>query len=453
MAATDPAANAQPSTTMNPPPPKRQRTRRRARSKKVSATSKAVDDVERQLTLTEIRAAKTSWLANFPHDPKTGRKIKQNARVKAAAWETYKSGQIKYAGRKMNKTFEAEYKLMRRHTNPLEYFRYRSGLTRNFPTNARTALTEEQFDFYIECGGTANVNDLVTKQSNVSSLTQAEPSVQRSNRKRAHSQLQSSSITAASSVAVGNSIALDDATMLAMLTASVNSIPPPLGPPTFRPNHNGGPHTSSMTATTTTMPTAMTIGTSVDGALSMAPSTLANGSQNVLKAEKCEHFDQRYAALLQLQAGLTVAEEEKLAKRKWDVYEMSKQRLRALESHTRDILRTSPELIGTVLMGAMPVTEQRTMLFDVWLTDNRVLIKGLVQDPEEFLYAYKRLHSRDDAWNDFTLEFKACLMWYPLAFGPVWELIQRVFAPFALKACSSDKQELDEDGDDDDGEQ
>lgn len=122
--------------------------KRRKRSKRAKKSS---DSVEKHLNLTQVRSAKASWLAHFPVDAVTGRKIKQDKLEKEAAWIKYKGGQIQYAGRKMKKTYEAEAKFIRRHTVALDYYKYRTNKTRNFPTNARDALNKEQFEFYKVC--------------------------------------------------------------------------------------------------------------------------------------------------------------------------------------------------------------------------------------------------------------------------------------------------------------
>lgn len=268
---------------------------------------------------------------------------------------------------------------------------------------------------------TVDVNELVSQQRNVSSIVQAVTTT--TSRKRRYSQLTPSAMTAVSSTAMrefrADGDTLDgnvDGDGDVMAPTSVlrwdESIPPLLDSiSSANHNHNNNrnhPQLESRSIATgarleqLTLPLTaeMLRALRVEQMVPALPNT--KETQTPLKTEGWEHGDIRYSALLKLSAGLSVVEDEKLAKRKWDVYEMSKQRLKALESHTRDILRESPELIGSVLMGSAPVRDQRTMLFDAWLKDNRALINRLVMDPQEFVNVYLRLQSRPDEWDDFT---------------------------------------------------
>ena len=321
----------------------------------------------KHMSLTQIRAIIQIYDFTFKPPLVNGRRPKLTVAEKDARFQAYLVRMRKEFGREFSADHKpsSEARYIARHTKPLPFLKYKLGRHRNLDPRE---LTGPQQDYYLEIGGTMDVNQLYAKQQNIDSLEKAAKRNRKRNLKQfqegneadedvssiSHNQNHDHSQKREASVGERDNL---------LLNASLGDMPPPLD--------------------FITMPALIDLS---DDPMSDSKKQIEN-------------------ALQALNQGLNKHELEVLTKKKTETFQLCLEKLRAFSQHIRQQLQYQPEMIGCQV-GAGEFIHQATVAFDFWVLQHLDDIKEKTGDVEHF-GSQVALHRSDTLiWSQFLSEWK-----------------------------------------------
>ena len=364
-----------------------------------------------QLTLAQMRGVIQIFKHYFPKDGKRMPKELVNRK-----WASYKNRIYQEYGRVIAGKLPSEKALIKRYSKPLDFLKYKLKRV----TNLRIEdLSEINKEYYYEIGGIDDVEELIRRQNNIDSVQKISNNFANYNNARKRRRID---LNAAHNNA--NNRVNDDS------------------------NHN---HNHNRFNRNNQQPEVQILNSSQnqaqnnnddDSAMSIPP-----------KLEKDEKMTE---ALTFVKDKMDFFERELLDKKKIEVFEITKQKLTAINQNVRTQLLNYPHMIG-----CLPnIEQQESIAFHCWLQKYKHLIvkdSAVKNKIEDFIDQIMILRLHDDDWKSFLAKWKLNRIFYNDNFNLIWakvknELnIEPLTSPELLtQIVNDDKEENDEEKNDED---
>ena len=142
---------------------------------------------------------------------------------------------------------------------------------------------------------------------------------------------------------------------------------------------------------------------------------------------------------------LDIFEQEQLLKKKIEVYELTKEKVRALMIGIKTLLSNEPEMIGAI-PGIGNLDEQLILFFDFWLKQNKSIILEDVTSKSFFMSQLTLFRSDASEFNAFLQKWKLMRIFHNDSFLAVWNWMKDELniSSKAEKAEKDDDVENDE---------
>ena len=284
----------------------------------------------KRLTLAEMRGLVPLFNAHFNKFDAFGNKIVMKRPERNERWITYKEKVWTDYHRAVKGTFESERSLIRRYSHALTFLKYRQKKASHLDPKL---LSYEDYEYYIQIGGTDDVSVLYEQERNVDSLAKMQ-------RKRPRKKHRKNDDPCASLLQTGWS------------------------------NDNRAPELEQGSVCGTMSQMSVSNAPSMS-LLSLPPHMpLAQTARDSKATIKTLSYP---AALDKVQGALDVHEQNLLLKKRIEAYEITQENCRALTSCVQRLVTKQPEMIG-MIPGLGCREDQLKGSFEYWINQNEELI-------------------------------------------------------------------------------
>ena len=364
---------------------------RKKRKKKKKATNNELKS-NRHLSLAEIRGIIPVYRYYFEPPKVNGKRTRMSKAEKDLKWPLYKKQMIRDFKRKFkpNHRFQSEQKFIKRHTEPIVYLKHKLHRETNLDPSE---LNEEQLAYYNEIGGLEDVNEMLLLQTNIDSLDKA---AKKMNKKRTIAEMYNEDDIDSINSSLSQRLRARNQRNTNRRNHSRSRVLREDSAASIVDLRNDDPLISSIHAV------------SLDSTLSTMPSKYEN--------------EEKDAALDQLLADRNLFQQEVLERRKKETFELFTQKMLAVEERTSLVLRSKPELIGT-MAGMNSLEEQLDAAFDFWIKDNIEQIGSKVYTLVDFTTQITAERSKKEEWSLFLKKWKLQRIALGNEFQVTWDLL------------------------------
>ena len=354
-----------------------------------------------QLTLAQMRGVIVIFRHYFPKSPK--KRLSKDETNKR--WASYKRRIHQEYGRIITGKIQSEKALVKRYSDPLEFLKYKLKRATNLKISE---LSETNKAYYYEIGGLDDVDELIKRKYNIDSVQKMTNNFQNYNNQRKRRRIQMEN--------GGNN----------------------------QPDNN---HNRNNAVENVEEKKENEVDEVVDA---MPPLNLPNinNFSSVSMPPKLETDSKLTEALSYLNDKMDIFEREQLDKKKIEIFEITKQKLIAINQSVETHFINYPHLIG-----CLPnIPEQHTLAFDCWLNKYKHII---LKDPaiknglELFIEQLVILKMDQSEWRSFLTKWKMNRIFHKDDFHIIWKNVKsdlNIEEPLP----QNDKEENDDDDDDDD---
>ena len=345
-----------------------------------------------QLTLAQMRGVIQIFNHYFPKNARRRMsKDEQNRK-----WSSYKNRIYAEYGRVISGKLSSEKALVKRYSQPLEFLKYKLKRATNLKVDDLSPANKQ---YYYEIGGLDDVAELIKLTYNMDSVQKMSNNFRNYNnqRKRRRVDIQNSD----------NRNQNDD-----------------------NRNHN-------------------VVIDRDERKQDIMNDDSINITSNIPIPPKLENDDKLTEALTIVQDKMDIFEREQLDKKKIEMFEITKQKLLAINQSVETHFMNYPHLIG-----CLPnIADQNSLAFDCWMNKYKHIIlkdAAIKKDLDLFIEQLIILKMDQNDWKTFLTKWKMNRMFHNDNFHIVWRKIKNELGIIGSIDLQNDKEEKDDDDEDDD---
>ena len=345
-----------------------------------------------QLTLAQMRGVIQIFNHYFPKN--TRRRMSKDEQNRK--WSSYKNRIYQEYGRVITGKLSSEKALVKRYSQPLEFLKYKLKRAINLKVED---LSEANREYYYEIGGLEDVNELIKLTYNMDSIQKVSNNFRNYNNQRKRRRVD------------------DD-----------ND-----GQQT---NHNNSNNRNDNDENEVKQDVQIINATRINSNVQLPP--------------KLEADEKLTEALSYLHGTMDVFEREQLDKKKIEMFEITKQKLLAINQNIDTQFMNHPHLIG-----CLPnVEKQESLAFDCWLNKYKHIIlddMAIKRDLDLFIGQIVTLKMDPLEWDTFLARWKMNRIFYKDNFQTIWNKIKtELNIDIGISEIQNDKEEKSDDVNDDD---
>ena len=322
----------------------------------------------------------------FNHYFPKGKRRRMTTDERNRKWASYKNRIHQEYGRVITGKLASEKALVKRYSQPLEFIKYKLKRATNLKVED---LSEANREYYYEIGGLEDVEELIKLTYNMDSIQKISNNFQNYNNQRKRRRIDNSN------------------------DSNVND------------NHNHN---------------------------------VNRNDENELKQDiqmindeqippKLENDVKLTEALSLVQDKMDIFEREQLDKKKIETFEITKQKLKAINQSVETHFINYPHLIGCL----PSIEHQDSLAFDCWLNKYKhIILKDVAikNDLDLFVEQIIILKRDADDWNSFLIKWKMNRMFYNDNFHIIWTKVKNDLSILEPISPENDKEEKNDEDDD-----
>ena len=340
-----------------------------------------------QLTLAQMRGVIQIFNHYFPRNAR--RRMSKDEQNKK--WSSYKNKIYQEYGRVITGKLSSEKALVKRYSQPLEFLKYKLKRATNLKVED---LSEANREYYYEIGGLDDVSELIKLTYNMDSIQKVSNNFRNYNNQRKRRRLENENQNA---------------------------------------NHNNSNNRNFINENE-----AKQDGPSVN---------TTNVTSNLQLPPKLETDEKLTEALSFLHGTMDEFEREQLNKKKIEIFEITKQKLLAINQNVDTHFMNYPHLIG-----CLPnVEKQDSLAFDCWLNKYKHVILddiAVKRDLDLFIGQIVSLKMDPLEWDTFLTRWKINRIFYKDDFHIIWNKIKaELNVEIFMEQIQNDKEEKNDDDD------